>query len=119
MQAPSDYVYQVEDLRNGTVENIYGNRLKFYRDASVETEAIMSHVLSSETGMPVTKLLETELKKQKLFVLVLWKGLLHSKEIIELLCCIYDVVPGLVRKLLRRKNSSPTLVTKALKELCL
>lgn len=51
--ALKDYVYQVEDLRNGFLEDYYGFHLMFYHDLSLNTEAFLSHAVSSETGMPV------------------------------------------------------------------
>ena len=53
----ADYVYRVEDLRTGKYDNIHSSRLNFYGDANLDAEAIMSHVLSAETGMPVARLL--------------------------------------------------------------
>lgn len=32
VKALSDYVYQVEELRNGNIKDIHGNSLKFYHD---------------------------------------------------------------------------------------
>lgn len=52
-KAVNDYDLQVEDLRNGSKEEVPGTRLKFYRDSALARNAIMSHVLSSETEMPV------------------------------------------------------------------
>lgn len=57
VRAVNDFVYQVEDLRNGNVEDVHATKLKFYHEASLNAEAIMPHVLSSETGMEVQRLL--------------------------------------------------------------
>eukprot|EP00171_Calliarthron_tuberculosum_P004016 IDg4016t1 len=48
---------KVEDLRNGLTEDVHVSRLKFYHDPSLDTEAVMAHVVSSETGMPVQRLM--------------------------------------------------------------
>lgn len=53
----SDYVYLVEDLRNGELSEVHISRLKFYRDADLDSESVMSHVRQSETGMPVRRLM--------------------------------------------------------------
>lgn len=42
---------QVEDLRNSSIANVHGSRLKLYSDSSLEARVIMSHVVSSEIGM--------------------------------------------------------------------
>lgn len=47
----SDHIYQAEDLRNEIIEDVNTGRLKFYRDSSLDTSAIFSHVISSETGI--------------------------------------------------------------------
>ena len=57
IKALSDYVYRVEDLRTGNYDDVHASRLKFNHDADLDAAAIMSHVLSSETGMPVARLL--------------------------------------------------------------
>lgn len=48
-----DYVFDVEDLRNKQAQNVHGARLKFYHDPFFYKEAIMSHLIASETGMQV------------------------------------------------------------------
>lgn len=53
VEAMNDYVYQIEDLRNGLLEVVHMSSLKFYHDASLDKENIMSHVLTSENGMVV------------------------------------------------------------------
>lgn len=37
------YVYQVEDVRNGHIEDIHASRLKYYHDPSLHCPAIISH----------------------------------------------------------------------------
>lgn len=71
----NDHVFQVEDLRNGAVEDIHGSRLKFFHDPSLDKEAIMSHVVSSETGMPVQRLMRLVEADTGLMVQVRWRGL--------------------------------------------
>ena len=57
IKALSEYVFQVEDLRNGSTEDVHDSRSKFYRDVLLNPEIILSHVLSSETVMPVSRLM--------------------------------------------------------------
>lgn len=56
----SDYIFLAEDVRNDSREEAYICRLEYYHDADPDTEAILSHVLHSETGMPVQCLLSLE-----------------------------------------------------------
>lgn len=69
----NDYIYQVEDLRNGMVKEVHGTRLKFHHDPSLDAEAIMPNVVSSETGMPVQRLMRLVENEEGLFVQVLWR----------------------------------------------
>lgn len=48
----NDYMFKVEDLTHGSFTDVHGSRLKFYSDSLLDTKAIMSHVLKSETGIP-------------------------------------------------------------------
>lgn len=113
VKALSDYVFQVEDLRTGDYEDIHGSRLKFYHDASLDTNAIMSHVLSSETGMVVQRLLELVESPDGLKVRIRWKGLPASEDTEEPIKNVYEDVPVLLEKLLKRKNTPAHLADKA------
>ena len=75
MKALSDFVYQVEDLRNGQLDDVHASRLKLYRDSEIEKDAIMSHVIHSETGMVVSRLLGLEETPDGIYVQILWEGL--------------------------------------------
>lgn len=57
INALSNYVFKVEDLRTGDLKEIHGSRLKLYHDSSLYTAAVMSHVLCLEKGMVVQGLL--------------------------------------------------------------
>lgn len=117
VQALSDYVYQVEDLRNVSVDENDASGLKFYHDASLGTEAIMFHVLSSQTGMPVVRLLKLVQDDEKRFIQVRWKCLSKSEYTFEPLARMYEDIPAMVLKLLRRKKTLSELAAKARKEL--
>lgn len=113
----NDHVYQVEDLRNGEVEDVHCTRLKFYHDPSLDTEAIMSHAISSETGMPVQRLMQLVDTDDGIMVQVRWRGLPPSGDTFEPLAAIYDDVPTLLRKLLQRRNTPGDLKRKAVASL--
>jgi len=113
VKAVNDYVYQVEDLRTGLSEEVHGSRLKFYHDPSLDTEAVLSHVLSSETGMVVARLLRLEEHEDGLYVVVRWKGLPNSEDSVEPLEKVYEDVPRMLERLLARKNTPSGLAAKA------
>lgn len=89
----SDYTLSVEDLRTGNCDDIHDLRLKFYRDADLDVTAIMWHVLSSETGIQVARLLNLVDQEGDLFVVVRWKGLSSSENTLEPLARVYEDVP--------------------------
>lgn len=68
------YVYQIENVRNELAEDVHGCGLKFYHDCLLETAAIMSHVLSSVTGMLVQRLLRIVDTGDGVKVQVRWLG---------------------------------------------
>lgn len=41
----NDYVYQMEDVCNGAIDDVHVSRLRFYHETLLDCEAIMSHVL--------------------------------------------------------------------------
>lgn len=55
IKAVKDFVYFVQDLGNDIEGEIHGSRLKLYCDSELYTETIMSHVLTSETFMKVSR----------------------------------------------------------------
>lgn len=118
MKPISDHVYQVEDLRNGNVDDIQALRLKFYFDSSLDTEAIFPHILSSETGMAISRLLSlVESEEGAILVSIRRKGVNPEEDTFEPLKSVYEDVPKLLHKLLNR-NSTPTLLPmRAQKEL--
>ncbi len=85
----------------------------FYSDAALDTESILPHVLSSETGMPLSRLLGLKKGKKGLFVQVRWKVLPHEEDTLEPIVKVYEDVPAMLKKLLDRKSTKPSLVTEA------
>lgn len=66
---------------------------------------MLSEVLSSETGMPVSHHLHVEEHAEKLVLAVRWKGLDKSNDNLEPLDCIYKDAPILVKKTIQRKRT--------------
>ena len=77
----------------------------------------MSHVLQCEHFMPVGRLLKLLESENVLAVLVRCKGLPDSEDSTEPLQQVYEDVPGLLLKLLARRNNPPALSEKARAEL--
>jgi len=73
----------------------------------------MSHVLQSETGMPVQRLLKLAKIDNDIKVLIRWKGLPQSEDSWEPILNVHEDVPQLLEKLLQRKNVPAELVEKA------
>lgn len=77
----------------------------------------MAHVISSETGMPVQRLMRLVDTEDGLMVLVRWSGLPDSEDTLEPLKKVYEDVPGLLAKLLQRQHTPAKLASKARCEL--
>lgn len=92
----SDYVFRVEYLRNAKYDEVHGTSAKFYRDSYLDQKAIMSHVLSSETGKHVARLLPLVEQDRSMFVVVRWKGLSASDDTPQPLARVYEDVPQLM-----------------------
>lgn len=113
----NDFVYLVEDLRDGTTSEVHITRLKFYHDASLDTNAIMSHIVSSETGMVVHRLMELVQTNDGIHVRIRWRGLPDSEDTLEPVAQVYQDVPDLLLKLLKRKNTPVHLANQLREEL--
>lgn len=111
--AKSDYIYQAEDLRNVLTEDVHIARLKFYADDSLDTTAILSHVIASETGMPVARLMGIKESPDEVVVDVLWKGLPQSEDTFEPILKVNEDVPVMLLNLLKRKSTPKSLTTMA------
>ena len=99
-----NHIYQVEDMRKGSVSEVHASRLKFYRDNELDTVAIMPFSISSETGMEIQRLMKLVREGGQLKVHLRWKGLPNSEDTLEPLNNIYADVPELLMCLLRRKQ---------------
>lgn len=56
----NDYRCEVGDLRTRELLYMHATHLEFYRDCSLNTDAFMSHVLSTKTGIIVSRFLRLE-----------------------------------------------------------
>lgn len=118
-RALNDLVYQVQDLRNGCFENAHISRLKFFSDSNLDTEAIMSHVLSSKTRIPVSRLMKLVRDGSLLKVLVHWGGLPASEDNLESIQQMFENVSVLLKRSLKRENTPRDLAQHARKLLCI
>lgn len=57
VRAVSYFVYKVKDLRNGFTEDMHAARLKQYHELQLDAKEIMPHVLFSEIGVEVQRLI--------------------------------------------------------------
>lgn len=83
-----DYFCQLEDLRNGTSNEVHISRLKFCQDASLDTDTFLSDVLTSETGMPAQHLhfliAPNKGLQSELFRKVSWSPRHHGTSLLQL-----------------------------------
>lgn len=118
-KAVNSSVHQVEELRNGHVGKAHATRLKLRRYSLLDEKAITSHVLSSETGMPVSRLLRLVEDGGQLKVLVRCKGFNESETTEKPLAQLNEDVSKLVRKLLDQNSTPPDTRQNALVQLAL
>ena len=107
----------MEDIRNSTTESIHASRLRLYSDSKLNTEAIMPHILYSETGMPIHQLIDLKKQDNEIMVHFRWKALPTSQDTLEPLKNVYEDVPQMLTRLLNRKTTNSTLVSEARKQL--
>lgn len=110
-------IFQVEDMWNEWLEEIHSTRLSYYSDSNLDREAILPHVLYSETGMPVSRLINPENSTAGIMVHVRWNGLLKDDDTLEPLQNVYEHVPEMLLKLLNRKNIDGELRNQAKQQL--
>eukprot|EP00171_Calliarthron_tuberculosum_P023682 IDg23682t1 len=91
----------------------------FYSDLDLNTTAIMPHVLASETGMPVQRLMNLVQSADGIEVVVRWRGLPNSADTTEPLQRIYEDVPQMLINLFNRKSTPRHLVDLAKSQLAL
>lgn len=113
----NDCVYQVEDLWIGRVDDVHATRLKFHHDPSLNQEAIVSHVLSSETDMAVQGLMRLVDTDDGPVVSARWRELPETEDTMESIKTVYKDVSDLFMKPLNCKSTLGKLVELALREL--
>lgn len=109
----NDHVFDVEDLRNGEIDLVHGSRLKFYNNPSLDEEVIMLHVLSSETGTPVARPMKLVKVNDDLMVQVRWNGLSAKEDNFEPLQNVFEDVPQMLERLLKRKSTLDDMARQA------
>lgn len=77
----------------------------------------MSHVVASETGMAVQRLMRLVDTQDGMMVQVRWRGVTNSDDTLKPLQKLFEDVPQLLEKLLRRQNTPIFLVAKVLRAL--
>lgn len=103
VKAISEYVFQIEDLRNRQLEDVHGTRLKYFRDSALDTEANMDHAIASETGMSVQRLMRlVDTEEGGLMLKIRGRRLPDSEDTLEPVSKIYEDVSQLLKKLLLR-----------------
>ncbi len=100
----------MEDLRIRETEYFHACRLQFYSDKLLDTEAVFPHVLYSERGMPVARLMGLDETTDRIYVRVHWRGLPRSEDTLEPILKAYEDAPALMKNLLSRKSLPRALV---------
>ena len=94
-------------------------RLQFYRDSSLDAPAIIPHVLQSETGMPVARLMSLLDTADGIQVHIRRKGISADEDTLEPLARVYEKVPQMLERLLFCKAISRHLAGKVRSQLML
>lgn len=110
----NDCVYHFKDLRNGKIDEAHIFRLRFYHEGSHDKNAIVSHILSSETRMGVHCLVRLVDSEDGLMMQIRWRGLPDSQDTVESIAQVEKDVPTLFVKLSNRKNT-PVALAKMVK----
>lgn len=100
-------------MRFGNIDLIHGSRLKNYSNSSVGKEDIMLHILSSETGMLVGRLMNMVKVDDALKAEIWRKGLSSQNDTLKPLQNVFRDVPSMIDRLLKRKNSPTDLAQQA------
>lgn len=116
VKAVSDYIYTCEDLPNGVHEDVHISRLKFYHDAELDSEEVMSHVLASERGMTVARLMGLGDTPNGVQDRVRWLGLPTGEDTLERIGRVHQDVPQLFSRLICRNNTPKHLADWARRE---
>lgn len=74
VMALSDFVYQYKDVRNGELADVHISRIRSYADRSLNGAALMTHIIYSEAGMPVSRLMHQVADESELKVQGRWRG---------------------------------------------
>eukprot|EP00171_Calliarthron_tuberculosum_P002705 IDg2705t1 len=89
----------------------------FTIDKHLDEESVFPHVLYSERGMPVQRLMNLEDTAEGLQIRVRWRGLSAREDTLEPLQRVYEDAPALVRKIANTKIN--TSCTRSQGKICL
>lgn len=106
-------MYQVQDFRKGKVSDALATCLRFYQEDSVNESVIISHFLSSRTGMSVALLFCLEHQGNNILAAARWKGQNASKDTVKGIVQVLEHVLDLTIKRLQRKSIPHTLAMTA------
>lgn len=101
----SDTVFSVQGLRDGSQADIYLTYLKLYSGSSLNTNAIISHVVSFVAGTPFYKRVKLVSTTSSEMIQVRSKRILHSEDTLEPLAGVYEVVSDMLCQLPVWKNT--------------
>jgi RNase H-like domain found in reverse transcriptase/Integrase zinc binding domain/Integrase core domain len=109
LQPLSDLVFLVEDLRDGTCEEVHATRLKFYHDASLDvTDELLSQLVHNEQGYVVHSLqdLTYDQEAKHFLVRVRWSGFTAADDTWENLLSLFEDIPDLVMLFLAKHTDA-------------
>lgn len=112
VKAINDYIWKFEDLRDEKIDEVHVLWLKFFQDATLNTDLIMSHVLCFGIGVTLHYLVCLVDTHSDIEVKVRWMVFSDSKDTLKPITQIYKDVRQLLFKLQRRKNISLYLSSK-------
>lgn len=92
----NDFLYQVEDLLNSELSDLYLGGLCLYSDRSLNAAAVRTHVINSEAGMPVSRLMRFIEDEGKLKGEVRCLRSPDSEDNMEALSAIYEDEPHML-----------------------
>lgn len=99
-----EHLYLVENLRDGTVSQVYITHIRFIHGSSLETNANMSHVVTPKISMVVHRLTKLVDSDDGIKIRIRWRGFLEIVDTLEHLAQVYQYVPGLLLKLFSGKK---------------
>lgn len=103
-EALLDYVYEIEDLQNGELNDDHRTRQTLYHYYSLVQEALLCRVLKAESAMLVQRQ-NLARRADRIHVKVFRKSLLVSEYTLMPLVKIYGDVLAMLKRFLAKKNT--------------